>query len=460
MKKGTVFDAIVSELMRDAGSSEILAESMGFDPGKVSRIPLRYRIIALGFVRHYSLEELNNKLDDMGCARLYARSLWEASLIFAFLHRFSYDEWKKLQEICSDFREKQGLEDPYFQSSSISLKELSAYLADNSEESYGFATKHLTRLVEKRLENADPEEAAFRDFLRSNMEAFTPVREKTRYYFCKYMYYMINARCNRYVEATLASDAEDAFADLVVLKGISGLKRKKMTTEEIRAFLSETDLSCGGIFDAFNYFYFEYVSLDWMQVLLEYYGNANLLPPSAKAALAASLRRYDPAVYSEKDDKKVIETMTAFLEEEERNQDEIYSLEGSSRGYQRNRSGENTLRKYIKGTLDIDRTTFICFLLFFSSDAKLEGTDRITEERLNHILLECGFPGLKEENEFDGFVRRYLTADDPVSCLMDEVTDYALMEENFYLYRVYQASTSYNDEFEKLISEEYNTKRK
>ena len=451
MEKGNAFDAIVTELMRDAGSSEILEESMGFDISKVSKIPLRYRIIALGFVRHFSLEELNNKLDEMGCARLYARSLWEASLIFAFLHRFSYDEWKKLQEICTDFRDQQGLESPYFQSSSISLKELSDYLADNSEEEYGFITKHLTRLVEKRLENADPEETAFRDFLRSNVEAFTPVREKTRYYFCKYMYYMINARCNRYVEAVLAGDAEDALADLVVLKGITGLKRKKMTPEEIRRFLSETDLSCGGIFDAFNYFYFEYVSLDWMQVLLEYYGNIRHLPVAARTALASSLRRYDPEVYAEMDDEHVIETLIRRMEEEESAQDEIYSLKGSSRGYQRNRSGENTLRKYMKGTLDIDRTTFICFLLFFSSDAKLEGADKITEVRLNNILLECGFPGLKEENEFDGFVRRYLTSDDPVACLMDEVTDYALMEENFYLYRVYQASSSYNEEFEKLI---------
>ncbi len=309
MKTGTAFDAIVSGLLQEAGSTELLEESMEFDIGRTEKIPLRYRIIALGFVRNYSLEELNNKLTELGCARLYARSLWEAGLIFAFLHRYSYEDWKRLQAICTDFRESESPESPYFRSSSLSVKELSNYLLENSEEASGFVTRHLTRLVESRLKDSDPEEAAFRDFLRSNVEAFSPVREKTRYYFCKYLYYMISARSERYIEAAEEGDAEDAFADLIVLKGISALKRKKMTAEEIRSLLSGADMSCGGIFDTFNYFFFDYISLDWMQVLLEYYGNAAQLPQSSKTALADSLRRYDPSVYTETDDEAVIEKM-------------------------------------------------------------------------------------------------------------------------------------------------------
>ena len=73
------------------------------------------------------------------------------------------------------------------------------------------------------------------------------------------------------------------------------------------------------------------------------------------------------------------------------------------------------------------------------------------ESRLNVMLTECGFPYLKEENDFDYFVIHFLSSDDPVSYLMDEVTSYALSEENFYLYRVYQASTSYSEDFEKLM---------
>ena len=46
---------------------------------------------------------------------------------------------------------------------------------------------------------------------------------------------------------------------------------------------------------------------------------------------------------------------------------------------------------------------------------------------------------------------QYLDEADPDSFLMEEVTNSALDEENFYLYRMYQASTSYSEELEKLI---------
>lgn len=459
MEKKSAFDIIVSDLMHDMGSTELLEESMSLDLGRVSKVPLRYRIIALGFVRNYSLEEVNAKLTEAGCARLYARSLWEASLIFAFMHRLSYEEWKKLHEICNDFLKEKEVESPYFRSGKISLKELAEYIKENSDAAEaGFATKHLTRMIEKRLETTEPGEQMFRDFLISNMEAFTTVREKTRYYFCKYLYFMLQARIARYLDGVEAGDSEDLEAELVVFKGISELKRKKFTCGEAREILEQADISCGGIFDEFNYFYFEYISLDWMEVLLEYYGNVRSLPASKKTTLAQSLRKYDPKMYDSESDEAVLETLAGQMEKEEKELDEIYSLEGSSRGYQRNRSGENTIRKYIKGSLDIDRTTLVCFLLFFNSELQdlalnedlLSEVECITEFRLDQILTECGFPGLRKDDDFDLFVIRYLSSDDPETYLMEEVTNYALMEENFYLYRVYQSSVSYHSEFEKL----------
>lgn len=198
-------------------------------------------------------------------------------------------------------------------------------------------------------------------------------------------------RIKQYVSA-LESDiaVEDAFSDLVVLKGISRLKRKKHTPEEAMEFLTGADISCGEIFDAFNYFYFEYLSLDWMQVLLEYYGNVAELPDSAVKTLAGYLRAYDPKTYSAKDDRETVRILQKKLDEDEAALDKIYSLDSQGRGYQRNRSGENTIRKYIKGTLDIDRTTLICFLLFFSANADMPERERINESRLNIMLTECG----------------------------------------------------------------------
>ena len=455
MANHTVFDTIIEDIMSDATGTQMLEESMSFNVTRVRNIPLRYRIIALGFVRGYTLDELNSKLSDSGCARLYARSLWEAGLIYAFSNGLSYREWQKLQEISGDFLKTAEVENRFFKGSSISLEELTDYLREGSEENAScMETRHLTRLVEQRIIDAAAGEGAFESFLAANVEAFSPVREKTRYYFCKYLYYLIMTRINRYVAALRENMAEeDAFADLVVLKGISQLKRKKHSPEEARAFLLKTDLSCGEIFDAFNYFYFEYVSLDWMQVLLEYYGDISSLPGSAVHTLAGYLRTYDPKTYKSEDDYEVVNILQDKMDADEAALDEIYSLDSQGRGYQKNRSGENTIRKYIKGTLDIDRTTLLCFLLFFAGNSDIPDNDRISEKRLNEILTECGFPHLREEDDFDYFVINYLSSKDPVGYLMDEVTNYALAEENFYLYRVYQSSTSYREDFEKLIKE-------
>ena len=133
--------------------------------------------------------------------------------------------------------------------------------------------------------------------------------------------------------------------------------------------------------------------------------------------------------------------------------DRIYALEGSDRGYQRNRSGENAIRKYIKGELDLDRTTLIAFLLFFGNDSDLSAENAICEERLSAVLRSCGFPPLRPEDDFDSFVLGYLEADDPTEFLMEEVTNRALEEENFYLYRVYNLSSSYHEDLEKLVND-------
>ena len=138
----------------------------------------------------------------------------------------------------------------------------------------------------------------------------------------------------------------------------------------------------------------------------------------------------------------------------EEEKDRQYALEGKNHGYQKNRSGENTVRKFLKGTLDIDRTTLLCFLLFFGEETNLPAAYAITEERLNEILRQCGFPGLAESDGFDSFVVHYLTAQNPKDYLMDEVTRYALREENFYLYQIFRPAYSYEKVWRKLLDME------
>ena len=67
-----------------------------------------------------------------------------------------------------------------------------------------------------------------------------------------------------------------------------------MSVDEIRDFLMHTGISCREIFDNLNYFYFGYISLDWLEVLMEYYGNIDALCDLQRQKLAESLRHYDP----------------------------------------------------------------------------------------------------------------------------------------------------------------------
>lgn len=96
----SALDIMVSELQQNAEPDLMLRESMTLNPEKMFRIPIRYRIIALGFAKQYFLSESNEKLLPRGCAKLYARSLREHSLIYAFQNGICYPEWKQLYVLC------------------------------------------------------------------------------------------------------------------------------------------------------------------------------------------------------------------------------------------------------------------------------------------------------------------------------------------------------------------------
>ena len=448
----SVFDKMVEALMQEQSEEGLLDDCMTFDMKVISKVPLRYRIIALGFVRKSTLQEVNETLKSQGCAALYSRSLWEASLIYAFYNGLTYSEWKDLQETCRKVRAERELKDKFFVNSRISLHDIREYVEANSvNEGQKEVTLHVTRANDIRIQNLSLENLTFQDFLQLSFETMSVVREKTRYYFCKYMMYYLTTSLERYLAARQEGQtSETMLEDLAIFKGVTGLRRKKMTDEEVRVFLEDAGVSFGAIFDAFNYYYFDYVSLDWMEVLLDYYGNFALMPEEDRNRLAKSLRNYDPAGYADLSDDEILEKKQAERDAREELLDDIYSRDGNDKGYQRNRAGENTLRKYVKGGLDIDRTTLICFLIFFGNNADLPDEYKITRGRLDDMLVECGFAGLREEDDFDAFIIEFISSDDPVSLLMNEVTDYALGEENFYLYKMYHASRSAEEDINKL----------
>ena len=454
MGKVPVFDIIVNELSLEDTGTDQLDQCMKFNYNLSRKVPLRYKIIAVGFVRKYSLTELNEKLQEYGCAKLYARNLWEASLLFAFRNGLSYGEWRALSEDIQEIKKSGLLPDDIMNQPTVTMKILREYIEQNSDVSeLDLLTKHRTKHLENGLDHIKTS-AEFVSYLKSNIAAFSTVREKARYYFCKYLYYYLERKINTYIKIAdrgLGDRIEDILDDLSLFQGGAKVKKKSAPAEEIREYLESLPISCGVLYAEFNEFYFGYISLDWMHVLLEQAGDLRTLPPEKMRKLADAARQYDRK-YIKMSDSDIMRALDEMIEQQEQELDREASLDSRNRGYQKNRMGENTVRKYLKGEIDLDRTTLICFLLFFGSELTKPARLHIDEERINTILRESGFRELDEYDDFDYFIINYLRSDDPADVLMEEVTRYALSRENFYLYKLYQASRSDDADIKKLMS--------
>lgn len=448
-----IFEQMMQGILSGALGQQVLEDCMSFQPEVIRNISVRYRIIALGFVKKMSLEELNAKLTEQGCPRLYSRNFWEATLIYAFLRGLSWQEWKSVLKECGDlYQENQG--GGYFQEKRITYGELERYITENSMlEGEYMGTVMMTRKMEEALSEASTVND-LKKFLMANLHSFSTVREKSRYYFCKYLYYYLNRRIENYFTSCRKKlGVDQALSELLALKTVTVLRRNKtMPEEEKRKLIQESAISCGEIFDEFNYFYFEYVSIDWMEILMEYYGEAKAVPSAQKKGLAQVFRKNHPH-WKKLSDDEVIQMKMKEMEEEEEQLQEVYARDSKTKGYGKNRSGELAVYKYIQGKLDLERTTLICFLLFFASDANMPQEHQLTKERLDQILLQSGFSALQGENDFDGFVEEFLASPYPKDLLMEEVVSYAKKQENSFLYHIYGSSVNYEKEILKIMVE-------
>ena len=467
MKKSDIFENLVMNFSID---TEELSKA---DEKKRKAVPARLEILAEGLAARWSLEQINQKLEENECEKLYARSFYEACLIYAFEHRMDYEEWKELfAEGRKLFEKSKGDEKSFFRGGKITLKELKEYMEAESV-SEELETMFLTRSLEEKIIKSDSEEE-FLSFVQENIEKFSSVRERARYYFCKYLYFYIQDRCDRYYESCIKEEKlrnqygnvrdkeergrEEKFAleELAFLKPLTKLKRdadkqrNNMSLEEQKEYLENTALTPGGIFDEFNYFYFGYISVDWMEILFELYGNFDQWPQNMKIRVAHSLGLCSQNPSPE--EWKTAAAKLLLMEEEQRKKEEEKDTCGGreegdrKKAYQRGRSGEDFFREFITGGRDINRATLISFLLFVRMRVSLDDENKITMNRLNRILMNCGFAGLKPDQEFDCFVIRFLRSTEPLDVLEEEVEKQVVQGKNFYLYKVYRDSYCHQKE--------------
>lgn len=122
-------------------------------------LPGRLSVLAEGFARKMDLKEVNERLEDEGYETLYARSLYEAGLIYAFSHHLDYESWKELYR---KYMEKyDGVADPkkqIFPGGKITLKQMEEYVRKTLPEkiwkrkcSPALWREKLWRAVQKRI---------------------------------------------------------------------------------------------------------------------------------------------------------------------------------------------------------------------------------------------------------------------------------------------------------------------
>lgn len=324
------------------------------------------------------------------------------------------------------------------------------------------------------------------------------MREKTRYYFCKYLYFYIEERCQKYYakckekERAIQEEKEkqvleycrrqekNALIELDMLKNLSVLKeeadklKSKMNFSERKEYLEKAGFSYRVIFDRFNYFYFDFITLESAEYLLEchwrIFGQTkeaeeiteqNLIDKAKreqeklKVAYVLGYCKENPTPKQKEKAFFKLEKLKEHFHKKEEKLDKLYSLDLKNPGSQVGRSGETYFRDFITGKRDIDRDTLITFLLFVDGTTSLEVENKITLPRLNRILMNCGFAQLEPgEREFDKFIREYLTEknrEEKMNLLCKAAQEAVERGEDFCLYKIYLKGKSKQEELFKYL---------
>lgn len=167
---------------------------LSFGLGAEISLPRRMEILAEGFARKLTAEEVNARLLESDCEALYPRSFPEATLQYAYDHGLCVEQWR---EILAQCRVETEGEDP-FPGGKITCRQLKKYVEGASEE--GLETAYVTRFLAEGIGRAQSGDA-LAAFLLENNDKFSEVREKARYYFCKYLHLYIREKCENYYKS-------------------------------------------------------------------------------------------------------------------------------------------------------------------------------------------------------------------------------------------------------------------
>lgn len=468
-----------------------------------------------------SVAAQDSELEKHFCERLYARNRYEAGLIYAFQNRISYEAWKELYQKYIEqgrnmenreegikkkriFESKKQRASTYtsgiWRGEDITFKAIKDYVRKNSQNEV-LETGMRTFLVEEELKHVETVEynAGFGKFMKKNESEFSAVREKARYYFCKYLSFYIEERCQRYYEKCKEKEVaiscgktkqelepykraeQIAFAELDVLKNLSVLKAESEKIKiniplvEKMNYVDNARLSYRTLFDRFNYFYFGFITLERAEYLYETYWEYfreleddrwkehtfafQEIWEEEMLKVANLLGVYKGSITPKRKERAFtrLAELKKRLEEKEEKLDEEYRLDALISGRQRGRGGEMYFRDFITGRRDINRDTLITFLLFVDGTTELSIEKRITKLRINTVLRNCGFAQLvPQERNFDKFISDYLgktNRSQKIDLLYEAAQEAIERGEDFCFRKMYLPGKSNQEELLKYITE-------
>lgn len=479
----------------------------------VKNMPKRIEILKKAFEEGWNVEQVNSALENSFCEKLYARNRYEAGLIYAFQNGLNYETWKDLYRQYSEQEEQKytdgaeekeechrqqylkkmhennkQLESEYdsgiWSGRTINLRYIKEYIEKNSQDEMLITGIHTVQM-EKELKQVKAENGSteFSQFMQKNENRFSVVREKARYYFCKYLYFYIEERCQNYykecekkqkalkeqkgelVLKRCRREEQLALTELDILNNVTELKKEaqklksEMEITQRKECLEHAGISYRTLFDRFNYFYFGFITLERTEYLYETYWELfqKLGEDSWEKKESAIRTKWEDemlelarfsGVYKGKmtpsKKEKVfarLAELKARLDEKEEKLDQEYCLDSPKAGSQRGRGGETYFRDFVTGKRDINRDTLVIFLLFVDGTTKLSQEKRITKSRLNGILNNCGFAQLNSvERKFDEFIYEYLNRADReerIDLLYEAAQEAVERGEDFCFWKMY-----------------------
>ena len=437
------YDRLSQTLFEESAFAQAAADSLCINRDGLKNAPLRVRLILKGLVSGSSVLQVNQVLQNHGLPLLYARSFSEAVLMYSLDKKLSLKQWLELQAQCDTLRQ-QAIDRTWFQEGKITLQGLEQYVKKNSQkDDTALRTGRLTERIAADIGMLQTDEALF-TYLNENLMFFSGVREKTRYYFCKYLCYFLQSRIDDFWSATSAGIGTALAAEQIkiLFRTWTYLDRhRRLNYDETINRFKQSAVSLSGVFEEFNFFFFGYTTQQWTELLLETFDNN---PATIPGYLKEKYARVKKLKYS-KDIDRLLLHMAETREEE---------LDFAAK----ERCGETALRKYLHGQLDLDRTTFLCFLMFFSRNAQLPAEQLITEDRANTILSNCGFLKLQQDDDFDGFVNELLLCKDQAAIwelVSNEIASCTQKGENSFLYRTYRQSVNYQKQLTQIFDTFY-----